>query len=394
MFVLDKILNFGKIERNRQSFYCSVCTISSAQPQNPPKIERGPYVKHSWKKFASLLQDSRSILIASHARADGDALGSELALAAGLRSLGFRVTVVNPDLPSEMFRFMGKDFDAIRFFDGTSDLGTDPDPRRLSRSEAQTFDTLLIVDTSARSQLRSLSELADSGYFKVLVIDHHAVSDRLTENDFSDASKPAAGCLVMDLLESLEIPLALREEDASCSISDFLFFAIATDTGWFRFPSVLPETLHQAARLMEAGASTSRLYRFACENYAPARMKLMEALGRNFTLECSGKLAYSRLEKKDFDQAGAVMSDTSEMVNQLLTTAGVEAVCLFTQVENGVRLNFRSREKFDVAQLAGQFGGGGHKNASGAFLGTSMTEAQNRVLPAMRALFQNSTHKN
>jgi len=415
-FVLDKKLDFGKIGENglAQKWQFILLRLIPVRRTFPfavrsrlpyvPVCRTFPFAHHSipkrypmaqcWQKFVSLLQDSRKILISSHARGDGDALGSELALAAALRSLGYTVTVVNPDPPAETFRFLGKDFDAIRFFDGTRDQASAPDPRKMSRSEAQTYDTLLIVDTSSRSQLRSISELADSGHFKVLVLDHHAFADRLTPHTFSDPSQPAAGCLVMELLESLHVPLTLREEGASCSIADFLFFAIATDTGWFRFPSVRPDTLRQAALLMESGASTARHYRFACENYAPGRMRLLEALSRNFTLECGGRLAYSKLEKKDFNRANAQMSDTAEMVNLLLTTSGVDVACLFTKVENGVRLNFRSRENYDVAQVAGQFGGGGHKNASGAFLGTSMTEAQKRVLPALCALFHDLTHKN
>ncbi len=335
-----------------------------------------------WQNFKTLIRDSRKILIASHAKLDGDALGSELALAAALRSLGFFVTVVNPDLPAEMFRFIGKDFEEIRFFDGTKsrESESEVDSRKLLPEEAFEYDTLISVDTSARGQLRSISELIDSGRMKVIVIDHHAVRESLTEHDFSDSSKPAAGCLVMELIENLGVPLTLRENGSSCSIADFLFFAIATDTGWFRFPSVLPETFAQAARLTEVGASTSRLYRFAYENYSPARLKLLGVLAKNSVHDFGGRLACSWLEKSDFEQCGAVMGDTADLVNALLMTAGVEAAVLFTEVPGGFRLNLRSRGELNVGRIAGFFGGGGHKNAAGATVAGRLEEVRRNVL--------------
>lgn len=336
----------------------------------------------SWQNFKTLIRDSRRILVSSHAKGDGDALGSELALAVALRSLGFEATVVNPDLPAEIFRFIGKDFNEIRFFDGVKPRTTDvpEDVRRLLPEEAYEYDTLIVVDTSARGQLRSISELVDSNRFRVIVIDHHAVGERLTEHDFSDSRQPAAGCLVMELIESLGVSLSLKEEGSTCSIADYLFFAIATDTGWFRFPSVLPETFSQAARLTAVGASTSRLYRQMNESYSPARLKLLGVLAQNSVLTLDGRLACSWLELHDFERFGATIGDTVDLVNSLLTTGSVEGAVLFTEIPGGFRLNLRSRGEFNVAQVARQLGGGGHKNAAGATVMGTLEEVKQKVL--------------
>ncbi len=324
-----------------------------------------------WKKFRSLLQDSQNILITSHVKADGDALGSEFALAVALRTLGYHVTVVNPDAPADSFQFMGKDYNAVRFYDG-QDNNPDGNPRRFTLPELVEYDTLIIVDTSARTQLRNVADLIDTG-IKTLVIDHHSVADKLTPNDFSDSNQPAAGCLVMELIESLGVPLQTREEGATCSIADFLFFAIATDTGWFRFPSVLPETFQQASRLVVAGASSARFYQSAYENNSPARLKLLGILAQNSVLECDGRLAYSWLSLADFARFGASQNESTNLVNALMMTGSVEVAILFTETDGGIRINFRSRGDYDVAELAHQFGGGGHKNASGATVFGSAT---------------------
>lgn len=337
-----------------------------------------------WQNFQSQIQNSRKILISSHAKADGDALGSELALAAALRSLGFFVTVLNPDAPSSQFRFFGSGFEEIRTFDGM-DSEADPSvPRRMTWDEIQEYDTLIVADTSSRSQLRKIVELTSCPDLKVLVIDHHAVSDTLTPHNFSDSTQPAAGCLVMELIQFLGVPLSYREEGASCSIADCLFFAIATDTGWFRFPSVLPETMRQAAELMACGASTSRLYRYANENYSTARLKLLGVLAQNCVWECEGRLAYSWIETADFERFGAEMSDTSDLVNSMLTSKGVEVVVLFTEISDGFRLNFRSRGEFSVAETAHLFGGGGHKNAAGASIHEPLEKARELVISAIK----------
>ncbi len=324
-----------------------------------------------WQDFRSLLQDSQNILISSHAKADGDAIGSELALAVALRKLGYRVTVVNPDAPAVLFQFMGKDYDAVRFYDGRKD-NPDGNPRRFTLPELAEYDALIVVDTSARVQLRSVAELIDTG-IKTIVIDHHAVSEKLTPYDFSDSSQPAAGCLIMELIEALGIPLQTREEGATCSIADFLFFAIATDTGWFRFPSVLPETFQQASRLVSAGASSSRFYQLTYENNPPERLKLLGVLAQNSVLECDGRLAYSWLKREDFARFDATPNNTPNLVNTLLMTEGVEVAILFTEADGKIWISFRSRGDYDVAEFAHRFGGGGHKNASGVTILSSAT---------------------
>lgn len=335
-------------------------------------------MNQDWKKFKNLLRDSRRILISAHVKCDGDALGSELALAAGLRHLGYIVTVVNPDLPSDIFRFIGKDFSLIQMYDGTEG------ENHLSREDVKSYDTLIIVDTSARTQLKRITDLADSG-MKTLVIDHHSVSDTLTPHTFADASQPAAGCLVMELLESLGVPLGLCESGSSCSVADFLFFAIATDTGWFRFPAVKPETLMQAAKLMAAGASSARLYRSAYENYSPARLKLVGVVAQNACLECGGRLAYSWISRADFERFHASNGETTDIVNILQMTATVEVAVLFTEMGGGkIRLNFRSCGAFNVAEFARSCNGGGHKDAAGGSLELPLEEAVRTVTEALK----------
>lgn len=328
----------------------------------------------NWKRFKSLLADSSKILISAHRDPDGDALGSELALCFALEKLGYEVTIMNSDLPSAQFGFFGRDFARFRQFDDAPAGFFDA------------FDTWIVVDTSSLSQLGKMAALVGTG-IRTLVIDHHAVGDRLTEYNFSDARQPAAACLVMELIRKLGIPFDFQPEDSDFSIANCLYFGIATDTGWFRFPSVLPRTLRQAAELIKCGASTADLYRWAYENYSPERLKFMGQVAQTATFAADGKVAYAWLKKNDFRRIGGTQADTKDLVNTLLTTAGVKAAVLFTETSEGIRLNFRSRADYNVAEIARLFGGGGHKNASGATVHKPLKEAIPEVIEKVIAMF-------
>ncbi len=338
-----------------------------------------------WNKLKTLLKNSSRILVTTHAKCDGDALGSELALAAALRHKGFFVSAVNPDLPADNFQFIGKDFSDIRMYDGSEAKQNENCTKKLSPKEAATYDTLIIVDTSARAQLRKMADIADSG-MKTIVIDHHLIADTLTPHTFADASQPAAGSLVMELIEFLGVPLNLCESGSACSIADFLFLAIATDTGWFRFPATQPSTMMQAAKLMAEGASTSRLYQCAYENYSPARLKLLGQTADRSVLECGGRLAYSTLRQEDFVHLSATLNDTTNLVNCMMMTGSVEVAALFTETEKGkIRLNFRSRGSLNVAEIARLYGGGGHKNAAGGtFEALSFQEGVQTIVDVLK----------
>lgn len=315
----------------------------------------------AWDDFWELLQNSRKIMISSHRKIDGDGLGSAWALCHALRWLGKEAEIRNPDPVPEIFQFIGNDFADTKVCD-----------EFFLQEESDTFDTLLIVDTSAHSQLGQVAELVEKGSCQTVVIDHHAVGDSLTPHVFQDASAPAAGCLVMEALEQAGIPLDFRADANTPSLAEYLFLAISTDTGWFRFPSVQKETLEQIARLMAAGVQPSQWYAKIYESYPPSRLKLLGVVAQNAQLSVEGRLAYSWISREDFERLGASYSETTDLVNTLLMTQGVEVAILFCEQEEGTRMNFRSRTDFNVAEEARKWNGGGHVKAAGAFLKDSL----------------------
>jgi phosphoesterase RecJ-like protein len=196
---------------------------------------------------------------------------------------------------------------------------------------------------------------------------------------FHDPQAEAAGRLVADLAEYLGVPL-------SASMAQALYVAIATDTGWFRFPSTRSSTHQVVARLLEAGACPSEIYRQLYERDSWSRAQLRSRVLARLTLDLEGRLAHTYLVNRDFEETGADRSDTEDFVNMALTLDGTRAAVMLTeQVGGSVKLSLRSRgDAVDCNRTAALFGGGGHHAAAGATISGGVAEVRIRVIEALR----------
>ncbi len=211
-----------------------------------------------------------------------------------------------------------------------------------------------------------------------MVVDHHVSSDSLGAEMFKDTSAEATGRLVVEIADQLGVPLT-RE------IAAPVFAALATDTGWFRFPSAQGDTYRLAGRLLDAGAQASETYGELYERDTLGRVRLRGLVLNRMETELDGRLAHTYIEYADFAKSGAVPSDTEDLVNLALEIRGTEAaVILIEQQDGGYKVSFRSRCQMDCSQVSGQFGGGGHKAAAGAFVAGPWVEVQSQVLDAVR----------
>ncbi|MEZ6073823.1 MAG: DHHA1 domain-containing protein [Pirellulales bacterium] len=164
-----------------------------------------------------------------------------------------------------------------------------------------------------------------------------------------------------------------------------LLAAVATDTGWFRFNSTTGYTMRVAGKLIDAGAGPAELYKMLYERETIGRLRLVGHVLAAARTELDGRLIHTRILLSDFDESGAVPSDTEDLVNMLLSVAGTEvAFILVAQATGGFKISFRSRCATDCSKLAETFGGGGHKAASGAFIDGPLEPAQAKVLDAVR----------
>jgi nanoRNase/pAp phosphatase (c-di-AMP/oligoRNAs hydrolase) len=325
-----------------------------------------------WTILKKVIDENDSFLITSHVRPDADALGSELGLRAILLALGKKVCIVNASAPPANLSFMNPPGVILKLND------------TVTKANVPKTDVVIIVDTSAWQQLGNMADVIQSSSAKRVVIDHHVSSDEMGAIDLKDVTAAATGELICEAAEAFGIEF---DEDTA----NWLYAAIATDTGWFRFPSTTSRTMRISAALIDRGASPHYVFNLVHEQSSLSRVRLGgRVLGRTQS-EAEGRLVWVQVDAKDMAETGAVPSDTEGLVNQCLTVAGSEAAFIAVELQTSqIKFSLRCRYPHDVAALAEQFSGGGHKLASGATLSGPLNVAVER----MRTAFLEMLKKN
>ena len=325
-----------------------------------------------WSQLKHVIDQHQSFLISSHVRPDADALGSELGLRAILLAMGKTVTIVNASAPPTNLQFMNPPGVILKLND------------TVTKANVPKADAIVIVDTSAWQQLGSMGDVIQSSTATRVVIDHHVSSDQMNAIEFKDVHSAATGELICEAAEAFGI-----EFDAD--VAGWLYAAIATDTGWFRFPSTTSRTMRIAANLIDRGALPHLIFNLVHEQCSLARVRLSgRVLGRTQS-ESEGRLCWIHADAADMKETGAVPSDTEGLVNQCLTIAGSEAAFIAVELQTGqIKFSLRCRSPHDVAAVAEIFGGGGHKLASGATLPGPMAPALERMKTAFLEMLQKS----
>ena len=321
-----------------------------------------------WTSFCNLVRDHQRFLLISHIRPDCDALGSELGMAAVLESLGKSVRIVNGQSTPPNLAFIDPQnkIEAIEV-DVTADQLADR-------------EVIMVLDTSAWAQIGPMGDVIRGAApeVKKMVLDHHVGEDDLGATLYKNTRAEATGRLVLQAAQHLGV-------DLTPEICTPLFAALATDTGWFRFPSAGPVAYRAAAEMIEAGASPAEIYSQLYEQDTLGRLKLRGLILSRTETELEGALAHTYVILDDFESTGALASDTEDVVNMTLTIAGTQgAVIMVEQPTGGFKLSFRSRCQMDCSAVAATFGGGGHKAAAGAFLEGDLETVRDQVLPVVR----------
>lgn len=320
----------------------------------------------NWPRFVDIVCSHKRFLLICHVRPDCDALGSELALAGILEARGKEVLLVNDFAVPPTLIFL----DPQR---KVKQLDKDVTAQQLADREV-----IIVLDTSAWIQLGKMADVIRGSKAVKIVLDHHVSGDDLGAELFKNTEAEATGRLVVEAADALGVPL-------TAEIATAAFAALATDTGWFRFASASADTFRLAGRLAEAGAKPDALYKQLYECDSLGRLRLIGRTLARARTELGGRLIYTWIERGDFDAAGALPSDTEDIINMTLTVGGTEmAVILVEQSSGQFKVSFRSRSDVDCSKLAEQFHGGGHKKAAGATVDGPLDAAQAQVLEAVR----------
>lgn len=289
-------------------------------------------------EVAAAIRSRQRFVIASHARPDGDAVGSQLAMAYALRALGKQARVVSRDpAPPPLLAFPGvADIDIT---DRVDDPG----------------DAVIVMEAGdlTRTGIAGL----DRGF--VINIDHHVDNKLYGAVNWFDLSAAACGEMVFELVGELGVPLTY-------DIAVHVYVAILTDTGSFHYSNISRRTFEICRRCVEAGVAPPLVARSVFDSNNLGRLKLFGAVLSGMELDASGRLATLVVDRQLAAENGGTYEDAEGLINLPLTVKDIQAVVFFK--ENGPddwRVSMRSKDTIDINAVARQFGGGGHKNASG-----------------------------
>jgi len=307
------------------------------------------------EKVLHEIEQRRKFLVTSHARPDGDAIGSALALAQILRKMGKTAQVVMGDSVPVIYKVLPQAESIIHAsqVNGNCDAAI-----------------VLECDSIQRTRLQGLEHCF------LINIDHHASSRPFAHVNWIDPSAVATAELVFRLAEAARVKLT--PEIATC-----LYTALLTDTGSFCYAGTSACTFELAKYLVEHGADPGKIAQNVYFSSPTSKMRLLgAALSR---LQRDGAVTWMSVTRQDMERCGALDEDCEGLVNYALGIAGVEVAIFFREVANDrVRVSIRSKGAVNVAEIAEKFGGGGHECAGGFSTEGPVHAAAARVLAELR----------
>jgi phosphoesterase RecJ-like protein len=307
-------------------------------------------------QVVELIENKQNFAITTHARPDGDGIGSSLGLCWLLRSLSKTVEVIASDgIPVSYRQLPGAD-----------------EIRKVSEIDKK-YDAVFVIECSdaARPHIKNLENQF------VVNIDHHATCQHFGSINWIDATASAVGEMIYNLCKA--IGGRITKEIAEC-----LYMALVTDTGSFHFPNTTDRTLKVASELVKVGVKPAKISEAVYNSYPWSRIELMRQVLATVKRSESGKVAWMRQTLDMKKSSGAVDGDNNGFVNIPLAAKEVEAVVYMREVEpNFYRVSLRSKDGLNVARIAEQFGGGGHKNAAGCRLEGDWNKAESKIVSAV-----------
>jgi phosphoesterase RecJ-like protein len=289
-------------------------------------------------QIAAEIRRRQRFVVVSHERPDGDAIGSAYAMAFALMQMGKDVRVVSRDLP--------------------------PAPLVAQPGVAGIIVTEHVDDPGDAVIVMECGDLARTGVGGlergfVINIDHHPGNTLYGAINWLDLSAAACAEMVFELVHELGVPL-------TAEIATHVYVAILTDTGSFHYSNITPRTFDICRQCLEAGVSPPAVARSIFDSNSLGRLKLFGAVLSGMELDSTGRISIVSVDRKLAADCGGTYEDTEGINNLPLTVKEIVAVAFFKEIDtHDWRISLRSKGEVNVNAVAKEFGGGGHKNASG-----------------------------
>ena len=293
------------------------------------------------------VEENNTFLITTHVNPDADALGSALSFYGILKSLNKSAKIVNHSATPNNHEFLDPDSVVEQYVPEKHD------------DYIKNVDIIVVVDLNQLSRVVSMEAIVRQSNSPKICIDHHLDPENFAEAMFTSDAYSATAEIIYEFIEATNIC------EINYNMALQIYSAIMTDTGSFKYDRTTSKVHKIAAHLIDLGVKPEMVSDkiFAQNNFG--RQKLLGYGLSSLTLSKSEKVCYMIVTRDDLINNGASESDLDGFVNYCLSIQGVRIGILFYELSNGIKISFRSKGEIPVNKLAGDFGGGGHLNASG-----------------------------
>lgn len=314
------------------------------------------------------VQAKGHVLLATHYNPDGDALGSLLGLAEILEGMG-----------KQVFRYLEEPVSPLyRFLPGCGHIQTDMEKVREFVDQAKDDLLTVCLDCGDANRLGVNSPELIS-FRPLMVIDHHQGNNGFGDGSWIETHRSSTGEMIYDLAEAMGAEISTRA--AEC-----LYAAITTDTGSFRYESTSSHTFMVAGQLVRRGVHPEIISNHLYDNYTLGRLRLMQEVLASLEMHERDRIAIIRVTQKMLERTFTTMGDTEYFINFPRAVRSVRVAVFLKEVSPGVvSVSLRAKGQCDVSLIAAQFGGGGHRNASGYRVkGQTLDAVRDDLLPRLR----------
>lgn len=301
------------------------------------------------KKYLNAINGVKKIVISTHIHPDADGIGSQSALCMALRYAGYEAICVNEEPLLDRYAYLDPQKTIISY--------------RSYQKKYKDFrpDLFIVVDTNSLVRIGSQLEKIGRSSREILFIDHHPCPKEISTIHCIDTSMAATGELVGKLIRSMKIELT--QEMALC-----LYTSILIDTSSFRYPTVTANTHRLVSQLLDTGIRPPEAYNQIYGTKKSPYLRLLGKVLNSVETSKSGEIAWISLDENILDQYGVDSEDTHGFINNLLILDNIKVGCMFRQIDNQVKISFRSVGDINVAVLAQALGGGGHEHSAATLI--------------------------
>lgn len=308
-------------------------------------------------EFVSLLNEFNSFAILPHVFPDGDTLGSSFAIFQILKNLGKKAYIVLDDeIPYNLkFALNEKVYKLDEFL-----------------KENFEFETVIAVDSSDVERMGGRKILFEGK--KSICIDHHITNTKYCDFNFVDSGASSTGEVLFNMVFD-------DYSEIDSVTASYIYMAILTDTGSFKYASTTARTLDIAAALYRAGIDFENINIEIYQNITLGKFKFTNLILNSLELYRSNKIGFVFITNNILKNNGLIMEDTDGIIEMVRDISDVEIAIFAREVEDGVfKISLRSKRYYDVAELSLKFNGGGHKRAAGFTLYGTIDEIRDAIL--------------